>query len=187
MSDQPNAEISTWQHTKLTTDSLACPLQDSKPHSQQASSWLFYSTKYQFIPDRELVNRMIPDDVLPDVEGSEPCWSLDIHLLLLCSRSLCFLIVWSSAQSTSGTDSALAPERLQLRNFQYMFTALSCRQDPIKLFTQLHTNTTCAVPNEFLHNFIFSQATTFKCHTVMTAGWQYMLRSNSFWNKFNSS
>jgi len=51
-----------------------------------------------------------------------------------------------------------------------MFTALLCRQDAIKLFTQLHTDTTYAVPNEFLHNFTFSQAGKFKCQTVMTAG-----------------
>jgi hypothetical protein len=63
--------------------------------------------------------------------------------------------MWRSAQTTTGTDSVLAPEKPQLKNFQYIFTALLCRQDPIKLFTQLHTDTTYAVPNKFLHNFTF--------------------------------
>ena len=36
-SNRPDAEISTWQHTTLTTDSHPCPRQDSNPQSQQAS------------------------------------------------------------------------------------------------------------------------------------------------------
>jgi len=51
-----------------------------------------------------------------------------------------------------------------------MFRALSCSQNPINLFTQLHTDTTFAVTKEFIHNFTFSQAQTFKYCTVMTAG-----------------
>ena len=82
-----------------------------------------------WISDRELVNRMIPDGVLPD---DEHFWSLFTHLLLLWSCCLRFLILRRSAQTTSGTDSALTPEITQLRNFQYMFTALLCRQDAIK-------------------------------------------------------
>ena len=156
----------------------ACPLQDSKPHSQQASGQLFYNTGYQFITDRELaVNRMIPDGVLPNGEDSEPCWSLGIRVLLLWACCLRFLIMCRSAQTTSGTDSAIAPERPQLSIHVH---SLSCRQYSIKLFIQLHTDTTYTVPNEFLHNFTFSHAGTFTCHTVMTAGWQYMLQSNSF-------
>jgi len=178
-------DISTKQHTTFTRDGHACPLQVLKPHSQQLSSQLFDST--EFISDRELVNGMIPDAVLPDDEDSEPFWSLVTCLLLLWSCCLCFLILWRSAQTTSGTESALAPERPQLRNFQYMFTALLCRQVAIKLFTQLHTHTTFAVPNEFLHNFTFSQAGNFKCHTVMIGRWQCMQRSNGFWTELNSS
>ena len=37
-SDQPDAEISTWQHIKLTGDRHARPRRDSKSQSQQASS-----------------------------------------------------------------------------------------------------------------------------------------------------
>jgi len=36
-SDQPDAEISTRQHTKLTTDRHLCPRRGSNPQSQQAS------------------------------------------------------------------------------------------------------------------------------------------------------
>jgi hypothetical protein len=43
-----------------------------KTTSQQAKDQLFYKTEYQFIPDRELVNRMLPDDALPDGEDSYP-------------------------------------------------------------------------------------------------------------------
>ena len=161
-------DISTKQHTTYKRDGHSCPLHISKPHSEQLSSLIFDST--EFIPDSELLNRMIPDDVLLDDEDSEHFWSLFTHLLLLWSCCLCFLILWRSAQTTSGTDSALTPERPQLRNFQYMFTALLCRQDAIKLFTQLHTDTTNAVSNEFLHNFTFSQAQDFKYFPVMTAG-----------------
>jgi len=37
MSDQPDAETSTWQHTTLIRDRLSCPKWDSNPQSQQAS------------------------------------------------------------------------------------------------------------------------------------------------------
>ena len=37
MSDQPDAETSTWQHTTLTTDRLPCPRRDSNPQFQQTS------------------------------------------------------------------------------------------------------------------------------------------------------
>ena len=37
MSDQPNAETSTSQHTTLTTDRHPCPWRDSTSQSQQAS------------------------------------------------------------------------------------------------------------------------------------------------------
>ena len=161
-------DISTEQHTTHKRDGHSCPLHISKPHSQQLSSLIFDST--EFIPDSGIVNRTIPDDVLLDDEDSEPFWSLFTHLLLLWSCCLRFLILRRSAQTTSGTDSALTPEITQLRNFQYMFTALLCWQDAIKLFTQLHTDTTNAVPNEFLHNFTFSQAGGFKNFPVMTAG-----------------
>ena len=110
-------DISTKQHTTLTKDGHACPLYNSKPHSQQLSSQLFDST--EFLPDSELVNRLIRDDVLLDDEDSEPFWSLFTRLLLIWSCFLCFLILWRWAQTTSGTDSALTPERPQLRNFQY--------------------------------------------------------------------
>ena len=147
-SDQPNAEISTWQHTTFTRDGHAFPLQDLKSHPQQVSGQHFYNAEYHFIPHRELVvKRMIPDDDLPLGEDSEPCWSFGIHLLLLWLRCLRFLIAWSSTQTTWGTESAFAAERPQLKNFQYMFTTLLCRQDPIQLFTQLCTDTTYAVPN----------------------------------------
>jgi hypothetical protein len=36
-SDQSVAEISTWQHTTLTTDNHPCPRGDSNPQCQQAS------------------------------------------------------------------------------------------------------------------------------------------------------
>jgi hypothetical protein len=36
--DRPAAEISTWQHTTLTTDRHPCPRRNSSPQSQQASS-----------------------------------------------------------------------------------------------------------------------------------------------------
>jgi len=36
-SDQPDAEISTWQHTTLTTDKHPFPWRDSNLQSQQAS------------------------------------------------------------------------------------------------------------------------------------------------------
>jgi len=42
-----------------------------------------FPTERQLIPDRKLVNRMIPDDVMPVGEDSGPCWSFGIHLLLL--------------------------------------------------------------------------------------------------------
>ena len=32
-SDQPDAEISTWQHTTLTTDGHPCPRRDSNPQT----------------------------------------------------------------------------------------------------------------------------------------------------------
>jgi len=35
MSDQPDVETSTWQHTTLTRDRYPCSRQDSDPHSQQ--------------------------------------------------------------------------------------------------------------------------------------------------------
>ena len=35
--DQPDAEISTWQHTTLTLDRHSCPRRNSNPHSHQAS------------------------------------------------------------------------------------------------------------------------------------------------------
>jgi hypothetical protein len=35
--DQPDAEISTWQHTALTRERHPCPRRDSNPQSQQAS------------------------------------------------------------------------------------------------------------------------------------------------------
>ena len=37
MSDKPDAETSTWQHTTLTTDRHPCLGRDSNPQSQQAS------------------------------------------------------------------------------------------------------------------------------------------------------
>ena len=37
MSDQPDAENSTWQHTTLTTDRLPCPRLDSNPQYHEAS------------------------------------------------------------------------------------------------------------------------------------------------------
>jgi len=36
-SDQPDAEISTWQHTTITTERRPYPRRDSNPQSQQAS------------------------------------------------------------------------------------------------------------------------------------------------------
>jgi len=36
-SDHPDAEISTWQHTTITTDKYPFPQRDSNPQSQQAS------------------------------------------------------------------------------------------------------------------------------------------------------
>jgi len=45
-------DLSNKQHTTLTIDGHACPLQDSKPHSQQAKDQLFYKTEYHFVPDR---------------------------------------------------------------------------------------------------------------------------------------
>jgi len=35
-SDQPGADISTWQHATLKTDKYQCRRRDSKPQSQQA-------------------------------------------------------------------------------------------------------------------------------------------------------
>jgi len=35
MSDQPDAETCTWQHTTLTRDKLPCPRQGSNPASEQ--------------------------------------------------------------------------------------------------------------------------------------------------------
>jgi len=37
MSNHPEAETSTWQHTTLTTDRYPCSLRDSNQQSQQAS------------------------------------------------------------------------------------------------------------------------------------------------------
>ena len=36
MSDQPDAQTSTWQHPALTIDRPACPQQDLNPQSLQA-------------------------------------------------------------------------------------------------------------------------------------------------------
>jgi hypothetical protein len=36
-SNQPVAETSTWQHTRLTTDRHLCPRRDSNPQSQQTN------------------------------------------------------------------------------------------------------------------------------------------------------
>jgi len=37
MSDQPDAETSTWQHTTFTRERHSCPWRDSNPQFQQAS------------------------------------------------------------------------------------------------------------------------------------------------------
>jgi len=37
-SDQPDAEMSTWQHTALTRERWLSPRRDSNPQSQQATS-----------------------------------------------------------------------------------------------------------------------------------------------------
>ena len=38
MSDQPDADTPTWQHTALTTDKHPCPRRDWNPQSQTSSS-----------------------------------------------------------------------------------------------------------------------------------------------------
>jgi len=134
--DEWSAQCNLYLTTHNTHKRRPCTSLAGLKTTFQARKWLiFYNIEYQFIPDRELVNRMIPD-VLTDDEDSEP---VD-HSAYICyyfDHCLCFLIVWRSAQTTWGTHSALAPERR--KNFQNMFRALSCTQGPIKLFTQLHT------------------------------------------------
>jgi hypothetical protein len=51
-----------------------------------------------------------------------------------------------------------------------MLTELLCRQEPIKLFTQLSKDKAYEVPNELLQNFTSAHAGAFKCHTVTNAG-----------------
>ena len=93
------------------------------------------------------------------------CVHIGTHLLLLWSWCVCCPTTCRSAHITSGTDNGSASERPQLKYFQYVFTALSCRQEPIRLFTQLRKDEAYAVPKKFLKNFTFSQAGTIKWHT----------------------